>query len=206
MKTDRSKRSIFVVDDEAKVCEAICKTLEQSRAKVTCFGSGAECLDQLRHEKCDLLIADLRMPHMDGLELLTKVRSFAPWLPVLIVTGYGDIPTAVKAVKAGAVDFIEKPLRKDDFVRRVEELLGGHGRRSLHVGASLTNSQVRVLHLVLAGKSNRQIADLLNRSVRTVEVHRSNIMRKLGAENFMDLLKIAARMGLLDLSGKNEGS
>lgn len=204
MRKDCSERSIFVVDDEPKVCEAICQTLEGVGAKVTCFGSAAECLERLRRQKCDLLITDLKMPQMDGVELLTNARVLAPWLPVLIITGYGDIPTAIKAVKAGAVNFIEKPLSKDDFMRQVESLLKESERRDPHVGASLTKSESRVLQWILSGKSNRQIADLLHRSVRTVEVHRSSIMRKLGAESLIDLLKAAAKMGLLDMSAEHE--
>jgi len=199
MKSHKSKYSIFVVDDEPKVCQAICETLEESGAKVTCFNSAAECLEQLRGKKCDLLITDLRMPQMDGFELLKKVRVLAPWLPVLVITGYGDVPMAVKTIKAGAVDFIEKPLVKDDFLRRVNLLLEQSMLLNPYTGTSLTKAESHILQLIVNGKSNRQIADLLHRSVRTIEVHRSRIMDKLGAENLIDLFKKAATMGLIEL-------
>lgn len=199
MKSNKSQQCIFVVDDEPKVCKAICETLDKSGVKVTCFNSAAECLEQLRKHKCDLLITDLKMPQMDGVELLTNARMLAPWLPVLVITGYGDIPTAVKAVKAGAVDFIEKPLIKDDFLRQVNLLLEESKHLNPCMGTALTNGESRVLQLIINGKSNKQIANILHRSVRTIEVHRSRIMGKLGAENLIDLLKKAATMGLIDL-------
>ena len=194
-----SKQSVFVVDDEPGVCEAIRETLEAPDIKVTCFNSGVECIGQLRRHKCDLLITDLKMPQMDGVELLTKARTIAPWLPVLMITGYGDIPTAVKAVKAGVVDFIEKPLVKKSFVRQVKSLLQESVNLNAHVGTPLTRGETRVLKLIVEGGSNKDIANLLHRSVRTVEVHRSRVMEKLGVENIIDLVKRAATMGLIDL-------
>ncbi len=199
MTTLGREQFVFIVDDEPKVCEAICDTLEKAGVKVATFGSAAECIEHLRDQKCDLLITDLKMPQMDGVELLTQARMITPWLPVLIITGYGDIPTAVKAVRAGAVDFIEKPLSKDDFVRQVEAILAKSGRINPSLGVPLTRSEKRVLQLIVDGRSNKEIADLLHRSIRTIEVHRSRLMRKIGAENLVDLLKRAATMGLVDL-------
>ena len=201
MTTQSSKQAVFIVDDEPKVCEAICNTLEKSGVRVTTFNSGSECLEHLRLHKCDLLITDLKMPRMDGVELLTNARIIAPWLPVLMITGYGDVPMAVKAVRAGAVDFIEKPLRKDDFVRLAELLLKKSERLDPRVGTPLTKSEARVLQLIVNGRSNKEIAELLCRSTRTIEVHRGRLMRKLGAENLIDLLRRAAAMGLVDLPG-----
>jgi len=194
-----SEQCVFVVDDEQKVCEAIGETLEKCGVKVTCFNSAAECLEELRHHDCDVLITDLKMPGMDGVELLKNARIIAPWLPVLMITGYGNVPTAVKAVKAGAVDFVEKPLRKDDFVPRVKRLLKESERLDPRVGTPLTKGEARVLQLIVNGRSNKQIANMLHRSIRTIEVHRSRIMDKLGTENLIDLLKRAASMGLVDM-------
>lgn len=199
MKSSELEQNVFIVDNEQKVCDAIFQTLKGPGINVTCFNNATDCLEQLRKSKCDLLITDLKMPHMDGLELLTKAKSFAPWLPVLVITGYGDIPIAVKTVKAGAVDFIEKPLIKKDFLRQVNNLLEENKKRNAHLGTPLTKGESRVLQLIVNGKTNKQIADILHRSVRTIEVHRSRIMDKLGAENLIDLLKRAASMGLFDL-------
>ena len=191
---------IFFVDDELKIRQVVAETLEQLDAEVTCFPCASECIERLSSQKCDLLITDLKMAEMDGIELLRRARLIAPWVPVLIITGYGDVPTAVEAIKAGAVDFIEKPLDKKSFVRKVKSLLPENGNHE-HLGKPLTQSQDRVLKLVLNGRSNQEIASLLNRSRRTIEVHRGNMMHKLGVESLVDLVKRAAAMGLIELPG-----
>ena len=193
------KQHIFVVDDEQGICDSICETLERCNAKVTCFTSAAECLKQLMSQECDLLITDLRMPEMDGIELVTNVKQLKPWLPILIVTGYGDIPTSVRAIKAGAVDFIEKPLQMESFIYTVEAILQ-EKRNDNCMCRSLTRRELTVLQLVLDGKSSREISDLTNRSVRTIEAHRSHIMHKLGVDNLVSLVKRVAEMGLVDQS------
>jgi two-component system response regulator PilR (NtrC family) len=117
------KKHIFILDDEPKVRKAIKETLEVSNYKVSCFGDPAKCLARLRSKKCDLLITDLKMPKKSGFEVLSDVRHRAPWIPVLMMTGYSDIPTAVKATRAGAVDFIEKPLSKKDILCKIKSIL-----------------------------------------------------------------------------------
>ncbi|MHC4119934.1 MAG: response regulator transcription factor [Planctomycetota bacterium] len=193
------EHSVFVVDDEPRVCEAICETLEQSGIRVSCFSNAVECIEQLHRQKCHLLITDLRMPQMDGVELATNARVIAPWLPVLMITGYGDIPTAVKAVKAGVVDFVEKPLVKEEFLKRVKSLLDERAGGYERLGSPLTRRETKVMKLIVEGKSNKEIANLLHRSVRTIEVHRGRVMNKLGVTSLIDLIKRAATMGLVDL-------
>jgi FixJ family two-component response regulator len=136
---------------------------------------------------------------MDGVELLRRARVMVPWSPVLLITGYGDIPTAVEAIKAGADDLIEKPSEKQDFVKRIKSLLPEDGNHR-YLGKPLTPTERKVPGLVIDGKSNKETANLLNRSVRTIEVHRAHVMRKLGADNLIDLLKRAALMGLVSMS------
>jgi len=201
---NNNHRHIFFVDDELKVRQVVAETLEQLSARVTCFPCASDCVEQLSCHKCDLLITDLKLPEMDGIELLRRARLITPWVPVLIITGYGDIPTAVEAIKTGAADFIEKPLDKKSFVRKVKSLLPENGNDK-HLGKSLTQSEERVLKLVLNGKSNQKIASLLSRSRRTVEVHRAHVMRKLGVDSLVDLVKRAAVMGLIEpLGDQNE--
>jgi two-component system response regulator FixJ len=196
------EKHIFFLDDEPTVREVVRETLEDSNFKVSCFGSPIECLSCLRSKKCDLLITDLKMPEKDGIELLTDVQHLAPWVPVLMITGYGDIPTAVKAMKAGAVDFIEKPLEKKDFVRKIKSILKTNVSAHPGLGNSLTRTEKKVLQLVIDGMSNKEIAVLLHRSARTIEVHRAHIMHKLGVDNLVDLVKRVASMGLIDLEEK----
>lgn len=196
-------RHIFFVDDEPNIRQVIAEILKQSALHVSCFPCPAECLERLRTQGCDLLISELRMPEMDGVDLVRFVKRLTPWMPVLIVTGYGDIPTAVEAIKAGAVDFIEKPLDKKSFVRKVKSLLPENGNDK-QLGEPLTQSEGMVLKLVLGGKSNKEIANLLNRSKRTIEVHRAHVMHKLGAENLVDLVKRVVAMGLADLGANGD--
>lgn len=201
-----AKRQIFFLDDESKIREVVKETLEDSDIEVECFSSPAECLAQMRSAKCDLLITDLRMPEKNGIELLSDVKQLAPWVPVLMITGYGDIPTAVRAIKGGAVDFIEKPLVKETFVRKVKSILQHGVPGDATLGQPLTRAEAKILKLVIEGKSNREIANSLNRSVRTVEVHRAHLMHKLGVDNVIDLIKLGAAMGLvnLDLESSDE--
>lgn len=195
----KAKQLVFFLDDESKIREVIKETLQESGLEVECFGSPAECLARLRSVKCHLLITDLRMPEKDGMELLTEVKQLAPWVPVLVITGYGDIPTAVKAIKGGAVDFIEKPLDKKTFVRKVKSILQHGVPSDAHLGQPLTRAEANILKLIIEGKSNREIANSLNRSIRTIEVHRAHLMQKLGVDNVIDLVKMGVTMGLINI-------
>ena len=199
---NKVKQHIFFLDDEPKIREVVRETLEGSKFKVTCLGNPFECLTRLRSQKCDLLITDLKMPEKDGMELLMDVQHLAPWVPVLMITGYGDIPTAVKAMKAGAVDFIEKPLDKRNFVRKINSILRKNVSTHPDLGNSLTRAEKKILQLVIDGKSNKEISILLHRSARTIEVHRAHIMHKLGVDNLVDLVKRIATMELVDMEEK----
>lgn len=195
----KNTQHIFFVDDEPKVRKVIKETLEQLDLEVSCFSSGAECLKELGSQVCDLLITDVKMPEMNGIELMMQAKRVVPWLPVLVITGYGDIPMAVKAVKAGAVDFIEKPLAKESFLLRVKSILKEHTSNHRPRGKPLTKNETGILKLIIEGKSNREIAQLLHRSIRTVEVHRARVMKKLDADNLVDLIKTAVKMGLVEM-------
>ena len=194
-----AKQNVFLVDDEPEVRTVIGRTLEQAGFKVSCFSHASDCLEQLRSRPCDLLIADVKMPGMDGIELLTKVKCIIPSLPVLVITGYGDIPMAVKALKAGASDFIEKPLNRKSFLSAVEFALKGNTPPHHLVNKVLTKTEMGILRLILDGKSNKEIAGLRNRSVRTIEDQRRRIMRKLGVDNLVDLVKQVAVVRLPEL-------
>lgn len=196
----RVKKYVFFVDDDPDVRRAVRKTLEHIGLKVNCFASAKSCLEQLHPGECDLLITDVKMPEMDGIELLTRIRCIIPWLPVLVITGYGDIPMAVSAMKAGASDFIEKPLDRKGFLWAVQAILERNVSAGQLLQTGLTKTEIKVLRFILDGKNNRQIADLLKRRIRTVEYHRSNLYHKLGVDNLLDLIRQAARIGLLDFS------
>lgn len=198
-------KHIFFVDDEPKIREVIRDTLEQLDVKVSCFAGGPECLDELVARRCDLLITDLKMPGMDGMELMRKAKEILPWLPVLVITAYGDIPVAVKAVKSGAVDFIEKPLEKESFLAKVQTTLNKNSHPGKFPYKELTKSETQIFKFIIDGKSNREISEILHRSIRTIEVHRYRIMRKFEVENMVDLIKKAALFGLIDVSNQDKG-
>jgi len=201
--TNIAKQHVFFVDDEPKIRKIVGRTLEQAGLKVSCFARAAECLKQLRSQPCHLLITDVKMTEMDGIELLTKVKRIIPSLPVLVITGYGDIPMAVKALKLGASDFIEKPLDRQSFLSVVDSLLNLNTQTHRVVGEVLTKAEIKILRLILNGKSTKEIAGILHRSLRTIEDHRHHIMRKLDVNNLVDLVKQAAVVRLVEL-GKEE--
>ncbi len=190
------EQHIFFVDDEPAVQKSVAKTLRWLRCKVTCFSNAGECLERLRTDGCDLLITDVKMPGMDGMELVRRARAVDSWLPVLVITGYGDIPMAVKAVKAGATDFIEKPLQRESFLAAAQTALRQNSLRNFLQGKSLTKREQVVLRLILQGRNNREIAEMLHRSLRTIEDHRQHIMRKLKVDNIVELVKQAVVTGI----------
>jgi len=194
-----SKPHIFFVDDEPKVREVVGETFEELGLKVSCFARAVHCLAQLRSEVCGFLTTDVKVPAVDGMELLTKAKRTNPPLLVLVVSGYGDIAMAIKALKTGVLDFVEKPLDREIFLSTVERALTRGRPANAPMVKGLTKAETRVLRLILNGKSNKEIANLLHRSVRTVEVHRSHIMRKLAVDNIVHLVKRSATMGLLEL-------
>lgn len=198
------ERHIFFLDDDSQLHRVVRRILEEVGFRISCFDDPATCIARLRSQKCSLLITDLKMPETDGIEVLKEVKRLAPWVPVLIVSGYGDIPSAVEAIRSGAVDFIEKPLDKEGFLRKIESMLSQAGLPDPSLGRPLTQAETTVLSLVIDGKSSKEIASLLHRSVRTIEGHRSNLMHKLHAENILDLIERAVSMKLIDIIKKPE--
>jgi len=195
--TNKAKRQLFFVDDEARIRKIVRRTLKRLDVECTCFASAHDCLEQLRCQRCDLLITDVRMPDMDGLALAEEARRIAPWMDVLVVSGYGDIPMAVRALKVGAVDFLEKPLSMEDLRSAVVSSLARTDSVDPLVGLKLTKAERRVLYHILGGHSNKQTARILRRSEKTIEVHRSHIMRKLAVDNTVALVKRAVELGLI---------
>ena len=190
------KAKIFIVDDDRCIRDAIALNLKEEHYECTCFENADDCLQQLHTQNCDLLISDIRMPGKSGIELLYEVKRTSPWLPILIISSYGDIPLAVKAVKAGAEDFVEKPLEWEKFLAIVRLVIKQNDLSNVLKGKSLTKMETMILRLILQDKSNKEIAQILHRSVRTVEVHRSHIMHKLEVSSVVELVK---RVTVMDL-------
>ena len=169
--------------------------ITEGQYECTCFGDGKSCLKQLEIQKCDLLITDVKMPGKDGMEVLKESMRMAPWLPVIVMTSYADVPMSVQALKTGAYDFIEKPFEVEDLMGVVQLALNQTESGGPLVGRPLTKTERIVLRLLMQGMSNRRIAYVLQRSDRTIEVHRGHIMQKLGVDNVVELVKRATVMG-----------
>jgi FixJ family two-component response regulator len=191
-----TKPYIFFVDDEAAVCRSVSRMLRRSGYKVKCFANADTCLQRLQIRSCDLLITDVKMPGIDGIELVHRAKRIAPWMPILVITGYGEIQMAVRAVKAGALEFIEKPFQRQSFLTTVQVAIKQHDIANRLKGKRLTKKELAVLRLILRGNNNREMAEILHRSIRTVEDHRRHIMRKLDVDSVVDLVKRAAFMKL----------
>lgn len=163
--------------------------------RVSVFSSARDCLAGLPGQTCDVLITDLRMDDMDGISLLYEVRRRFPWMPTIAITGYGDIRTAIAATKAGAAEFLEKPLDRQELLSAIEKALENAVPPEPSLRTGLSDAEAQVLHHVFDGKTSKEIAHSLNRSTRTVEAHRRGIMQKFGTKNIAQLIRRAITLG-----------
>ncbi|MBI3113509.1 MAG: response regulator transcription factor [Rhodospirillales bacterium] len=189
---------VFIVDDNEDVRETIKSLFESVNQTVEAFASARAFLDAYPVGQTGCLIADVRMPEMSGLELHEELRRREINLPVIIITGFGDVEMAVNAMKAGAADFIAKPYKEQELLDRVQKAIGRSLEAREAVGreqevrerrARLTPREREVLDLVVAGEPNKRIAHHLALSEKTVEFHRANIMKKLDARSVAELVK-----------------
>ena len=192
MKNRTRQHDVFLVDDDPAVRSAVADDLKDLGCKVSCFARASDCLELLPKRNCNLFITDVKMPGVDGLTLLSRVKHVAPWVPIMVVAGSADIPMSVRAIKLGAVDFVEKPLEREVFRHKVETILKQDELIDARAGQPLTKTERRVLKLILDDEGNKQIAFTLKRALRTVERHRSSIMRKFGVDSIVGLVKKAA--------------
>ena len=194
------KGTVYVVDDDEAVRDSLQWLLEGKDYRVRCFDSAESFLARYDPREVACLIADIRMGGMTGLELQDRLVERKSPLPVVFITGHGDVPMAVTTMKKGAMDFIQKPFKEDELVSLVERMLeraketfaeyqSAASRDALL--SKLTSREAQVLERIVAGRLNKQIADDLGISIKTVEAHRANIMEKLNANTVADLLKIA---------------
>lgn len=192
----QSQGSVFFVDDEPDIQEVVARTLEMAGMTVRTFGSAEACLEALPAGDCDLVISDVRLPGVDGITFLTELRHAYPWLPTIVVTGYGHVPMAVDALNSGVCDFLEKPLGRKRLLSAVEKALKRALPPAMRTAEAFTAAEAQVLRLVLQGKTSKEISRALHRSVRTIESHRSHIMHKMHARNLVELVLRAESLGL----------
>jgi FixJ family two-component response regulator len=171
------------------------------RPRVTCFDGREECLEQLRRGACDVLIVDLDGYAPDGIKLLAEAKRLCPWVTTFALIDQGNVPGAIQAMKAGAADCLERPLTEEGLRCAIGPVLARTREKAPGPDVALTRMETKVLNLVSTGQTSDQIATMLHRSRRTVDVHRGHIMRKLGVSGTMDLIKEAARRGLIRLDG-----
>lgn len=201
---------IRVVDDDASFLTAVARMLRASGFAVRTFGSAAEFLAAPEPEIPGCLVVDLQMPHMDGLQVQLALAEADPTLPVIFLTGQGDIPAAVQAMRRGAVDFLTKSASREELIAAIEGALewnvrerSDHARRSElreRFGA-LSSREMEVLEHVIQGKLNKQIAADLEIHERTVKLHRTAITTKLGVQSVAELTKLWLESDLLGATG-----
>jgi two-component system, LuxR family, response regulator FixJ len=191
--------TVFVIDDDEEVRNGVKLLLESVGLAALCYPSAVEYLDSFDPDLSGCLVVDIRMPGMSGLDLQERLSAEPIHPPVIIITGHGDVPMAVRAVKAGAVDFIEKPFRDQvllDSVHRAIEMdakLRGEVSRLFDIREKLnqlTPREREVLDLVVAGKRNKNISDELHITLSTVEAHRAKVMEKMEAESLSQLMRM----------------
>ena len=195
--------AVFVVDDDEAMRDSLDFLLSSAGCAVRTFEAAERLLEALTDSNCGCVVSDVRMPGVDGLELLRRIKAERPNLPVVIITGHGDVPLAVEAMKLGAADFVEKPFDDERLIGVVQAALAGAPREidpANEIGArvaSLSPRERQVLDGLVAGLSNKAIARNYDISPRTVEVYRANLMAKMQAGSLSDLVRMAMRAGLL---------
>ncbi|AKH21642.1 response regulator transcription factor [Sedimenticola thiotaurini] len=194
-----SESTVFIIDDDREVREALQLLMESVGLQVELFDSANAFLEQFDETRPGCIILDVRMPGMSGLELQSQLLELPLCPPIIIFTGHGDVPMAVRAVQAGAVDFIEKPFNDQallDSVHRALELDARQRGQASHIAEikqkvdRLTPREREVLHLVVQGMRNKLIATELSVSQSTVEAHRAKVMEKMEAKSLSDLMRM----------------
>lgn len=200
-------QAVFIVDDDEGVREGLSLLLATIGQPCELYESAQEFLDAYDDEKRGCLVLDIRMPRMTGLDLQKKLLDMESSLPIIFITGHGDIPMAVEAMRRGALDFIRKPFREHDLLERINEALNldedAHrqalSRKELaNKLSSLSERETEVFERVADGQMNKVIAADLGISERTVEVHRGQVMKKLGARTLAQLVRMKIQMQLID--------
>ncbi|GEO40523.1 FixJ family two-component response regulator [Skermanella aerolata] len=196
---------VFIVDDDRSVREALSALFRSVGLRVELYGSAMEFLNGRRSDAAGCLVLDVRLPGLSGLDFQTQLAASGIHLPIIFMTGHGDIPMSVRAMKAGAVDFLAKPFREQDMLDAVAAAIECDARRRRDSEAlsslksmlsSLTPREREVLEHVTSGLMNKQIAALLGLSEITVKIHRGNLMRKMGARSLADLVRKAEALGI----------
>jgi FixJ family two-component response regulator len=194
---------VFVIDDDFLVRESIADLLNSAGFTVETFGSASEFVQSQRPDVPACLILDVELPDISGLDLQTELAKSGIEMPIVFLTGHGDIPMSVRAMKAGAVEFLTKPFGTQELLDAIKEALLRDGEARKHRSESfelqkrlgtLTPRERQVLALVVTGRLNKQIAGELGTTDLTIKVHRGRVMRKMGADSLADLVRMAGKL------------
>jgi two-component system response regulator FixJ len=200
------KAKVYVIDDDAAMRDSLEFLLDSAGFDITLFDSAQHFLDALPGLTFGCVVSDVRMPGIDGIELLKHMKMMRSSFPILIMTGHGDVPLAVEAMKLGAIDFLEKPFEDerlttmiDGAIRQAEPAAKSEAAAQEIVTRveSLSPRERQVMDGLMAGLSNKMIAREYDISPRTIEVYRANVMTKMGANSLSELVRLAMRAGVL---------
>ncbi len=204
---------VYVVDDDDAVRDALTMMLEAAGHDAAAFSSGEDFLDACSTDMMGCLILDLNMPGMDGLQLQEELKRQNIQIPIIFLSGQGTIPVSVRTIKAGAMDFLTKPTEGSVLLAKVNDALE-HCRRlrmqqkksqsAASIFSSLTSRELNIMQCIIAGQTSKEIAQQLNISYRTVEVHRAHVIQKTGVSNFMELARLFSEFNHSTLAGNSD--
>src|SRR5262245_24081815 len=207
-----SQSTVFVVDDDPSVQPALARLFRSVDLKVEVFGSTRDLLAHKLPETAACLVLDVRLPGLSGLDFQAELAKSGIQIPIIFMTGHGDIPMSVRAMKAGAADFLTKPFRDQDMLDAVAQAIERDRKRRASDGTvtelrtrfeALTAREREVMALVTAGLMNKQVAGELGLSLVTVKIHRGHLMKKIGAKSLADLVRMADILGLRRTQGQS---
>jgi FixJ family two-component response regulator len=204
---------VHVVDDDAAFRTAVARLLDASGYQVALYGAASELLEKLPGDAPGCILLDVKMSGLNGPQLQERLRELGHKLPIVFLTGHGDVPTSVRAIKAGAEDFLTKPVPKEDLLAAIKRAFSRYEETRAHdsriatlrsLVSRLTPREKEVFILVARGKLNKQIAHELNVAERTIKAHRQQVMEKCEVQTLAELVLIAERLGMLSPPHRND--
>ena len=200
---DKSEPVVYVVDDEKQILESLSMLLKTMDLRVQMYSNAEDFLNDYNPEQHGCLVLDVRMPGMSGLELQAQLSSERINIPIIIITGHGDVPMAVQAIRVGALDFIEKPFREQELLDSIQKAIKLDAKNKVkraerekwkEAFSVLTPREREIVRELVVGKANKLIAYELGISPKTVDFHRANIMDKLGVESVVELVRLIQKL------------